>query len=185
MLEETRQRVLNNSSAIVDFIQADIRKLPFKPGVSDFIVSFEVLEHLPGTTQDPSMAIHEFFRVLKPHGVLLAEAPLIRHLSWARFLSTEGTWKELSQSEREKYYRRRPLQANHRFHDRDIESSLRAAGLEIETRFYVRVLPARLVEQFPFLTGVDRILEAIPFVRRLAREAIWIARIRKAKALLW
>src|SRR2546421_3908581 len=55
MLEETRRGVLKNSNAGVDFIQADIRKLPFKPGVSDFILSFEVLEHLPGNRQDPSI----------------------------------------------------------------------------------------------------------------------------------
>src|SRR5438552_14141113 len=66
----------------IDFVQADIRYLPFRSGIADLIVNMEVLEHLPARGADILAAFQEFRRVLKQDGGLITEAPLRRHALW-------------------------------------------------------------------------------------------------------
>ena len=47
------------------------------------------------------------------------------------------------------------------------------AGFQFVARSFVRILPAGLIEGRPFLTLVDSVLEKVPLLNRLAREAIW------------
>jgi len=54
----------------VHVVQADIHRLPFRPGAFDFIYSFGVLHHLP----DPSEGFRQLARLLKPG------APLVTYL---------------------------------------------------------------------------------------------------------
>jgi ubiquinone/menaquinone biosynthesis C-methylase UbiE len=49
------------------FMQADIANLPITDGVVDLIICDQVLHH----TQNPVQTLQEFFRILKPGGILL------------------------------------------------------------------------------------------------------------------
>lgn len=53
------------------FVCADARRLPFKPGVFEQIVSFEVIEHLP----EPDGFLAETGRILDPAGELVFSTP--------------------------------------------------------------------------------------------------------------
>lgn len=54
--------------------KSDIRKLPFKNGMFDFVVSSLVLEYMK-TEKELSKAIHELKRVLKKNGILIVATP--------------------------------------------------------------------------------------------------------------
>jgi SAM-dependent methyltransferase/uncharacterized protein YbaR (Trm112 family) len=54
----------------VDWIQADINRLPLRDGIGDRILSCQVFEHLPGVTVR-NTAVDEAARVLKSRGVFV------------------------------------------------------------------------------------------------------------------
>ena len=51
--------------------EGDVTTLPYEDGRFDFVVCFEVIEHL----DDPGRALDEFRRVLSPDGVLAVSSP--------------------------------------------------------------------------------------------------------------
>lgn len=55
----------------VEVEEANITALPYESGSFDFIICSEVLEHLP----DPSAAVSELFRLLRPGGYLAVSVP--------------------------------------------------------------------------------------------------------------
>ena len=59
-------RFKNLSAA--SWYQGDVRKLPFGNGVFHLVLTSHVLEHIV----DPSVAVREMVRVLKPGGLLIA-----------------------------------------------------------------------------------------------------------------
>lgn len=65
-------------------VQGDVEALPFADGSFGTVLCTEVIEHIP----DPSAALKEFARVLRPGGVLVGSVPA-RSLIWKlRFLSS-------------------------------------------------------------------------------------------------
>lgn len=52
-----------------EFVVGDAEKLPFKTGSFDVVTSFGLLEHF----EDPSKAISEMIRILKPNGLFFAD----------------------------------------------------------------------------------------------------------------
>lgn len=54
-----------------DFVVGDIEKMPFKEKTFNLINSGGVLEHF----QNPQKALHEFFRVTRPKGVIIVSVP--------------------------------------------------------------------------------------------------------------
>jgi SAM-dependent methyltransferase len=56
---------------LVEFVEADIRALPFPDDSFDTITCFEAIEHL----ENPNDAFDEFARVLRPGGVLFVSSP--------------------------------------------------------------------------------------------------------------
>jgi len=56
------------------FIEGDVTRLPFAPGVLDLVVCYNVVEHLA----DPCAAFSEFTRVLSPGGWLIVKTPNLR-----------------------------------------------------------------------------------------------------------
>lgn len=67
MLEHAR-RGLSSTNLQVTLREGDVRKLPYPDGVFDLAMTAHVLEHLA----DPSTALAEMSRVLKPGGLLIA-----------------------------------------------------------------------------------------------------------------
>jgi ubiquinone/menaquinone biosynthesis C-methylase UbiE len=55
----------------VELVQADVSRMPFKSSCFTKIVCTEVLEHLP----EPSLAIEEFYKLLKPGGICIIAVP--------------------------------------------------------------------------------------------------------------
>ena len=66
--------VLKEQSIKSYFIRGDAQHLPVRDETLDFIIAFEVIEHL----KNPDMAISEFYRCLKKGGVLLLTTPTPR-----------------------------------------------------------------------------------------------------------
>jgi ubiquinone/menaquinone biosynthesis C-methylase UbiE len=65
-------------------VHGDVEALPFEANAFGTVLCTEVIEHIP----DPSAALSEFRRVLKPGGVLVGSVPA-RSLIWKlRFLSS-------------------------------------------------------------------------------------------------
>jgi ubiquinone/menaquinone biosynthesis C-methylase UbiE len=65
-------------------VRGDVEALPFEANAFGTVLCTEVIEHIP----DPSAALSEFRRVLKPGGVLVGSVPA-RSLIWKlRFLSS-------------------------------------------------------------------------------------------------
>jgi ubiquinone/menaquinone biosynthesis C-methylase UbiE len=65
-------------------IEGDVEHLPFADGSFGTVLCTEVIEHIP----DPTAALAEYRRVLKPGGVLIGSVPA-RSLIWKlRFLSS-------------------------------------------------------------------------------------------------
>lgn len=60
-------------------VQGDALRLPFRDGCFDLVLSQAVLEHVT----DPALAVREMSRVLRPGGVLYAEAAFIQPVHMA------------------------------------------------------------------------------------------------------
>jgi ubiquinone/menaquinone biosynthesis C-methylase UbiE len=65
-------------------IEADVEALPFEDGSFGTVLCTEVIEHIP----DPSAALAEYRRVLKPGGVLIGSVPARSAIWKLRFLSS-------------------------------------------------------------------------------------------------
>jgi len=61
---------------IPNLIRADAMKLPLAGAQFDVLIAMDMLEHLP----DDKAALAEFYRVLKPGGLLIATVPAYPHL---------------------------------------------------------------------------------------------------------
>ncbi|MEN8131808.1 MAG: class I SAM-dependent methyltransferase [Pseudomonadota bacterium] len=83
MLEQASS-VLRDTDLEVTLRHSDVRKLPYGNGVFDLAITAHVLEHLV----DPSAALNEMVRVLKPGGLLIAcltrrsALGMFVHLKW-------------------------------------------------------------------------------------------------------
>ena len=81
---ERASRSLRDTDLEVTLRQGDVCALPYRSDVFDLVMTAHVLEHLV----DPSLALHEMVRVLKPGGLLIAcltsrsAFGMIVHLKW-------------------------------------------------------------------------------------------------------
>ena len=81
---ERASRSLRDTDLEVTLRHGDVRELPYGDGVFDLAMTAHVLEHLV----DPSVALNEMVRVLKPGGLLIAcltrrsALGMIVHLKW-------------------------------------------------------------------------------------------------------
>lgn len=81
---ERASRNLSHTDLELTLRHGDIRKLPYGNGVFDLVMTAHVLEHLV----DPSVALNEMVRVLKPGGLLIAcltrrsALGMFVHLKW-------------------------------------------------------------------------------------------------------
>lgn len=82
------ENALKQGISNVDFLEGNIYELPFEDNSFDAAFSHAVLEHL----QEPTKALLELFRVLKPGGVLGVRTP-----DWGGFLIAPST-PELDQA---------------------------------------------------------------------------------------
>lgn len=71
------------------YVQADIRKMPFKDNYADYAELFEVLEHIP--FRDVTPTLKEIRRVLKKGGKLLMHVPNFDGLmkDWLELITTD------------------------------------------------------------------------------------------------
>jgi len=188
MLSKARDAIPPHRRGRIHFVQADVRRIPLRMGVTDLVINIEVLEHLPGGLADARSTLAEFRRVLKSHGSLVIEAPLERHRRWDHIWSKPASYKELTEEEKTRYYEKFPLTVEHLFLDEDLDSLLERAGFLIETKRYVRFFPAGLIERHPSLELVDKVIERVPFLNRVCREAMWYMRVnlrRSRKPFAW
>ena len=175
MLELARADIPAQNRERIDFVQADIRFLPFRNSIADFVLNFEVLEHLPGASKDVFKSLLELRRILKLQGRLITEIPLRRHSLWRYVYPWRPSWKEIPQEFLDEYYRRFGSVVDNAFDDESIEQMLQRAQFRLSDKAFVCVLPAGLIERHPNLVKLDAILEKVPILNRFSREAIWLA----------
>ncbi len=72
-LKRCAAKTAQSGAAKVDFVQADLCRLPFRPGVFDRVVSCQVLEHIP-TLRSREEAVGSLSRVLADGGNLCLSA---------------------------------------------------------------------------------------------------------------
>src|SRR5689334_18040194 len=77
MLARARARAAGFGHDDVEFVEADIERMPFDDNEFDLCVSFNGLHCLP----DPAAAVHEIARCLKPGGRLVGDS-LVRGAGW-------------------------------------------------------------------------------------------------------
>lgn len=92
MLERTRARAAERGLDTVEFVEADITRMPFHDGEFDLVVCFNGLHILP----DPRAAVQEMARCLKPGGRLVGECIVTTEVKRAdlfiRVLRTVGVF---------------------------------------------------------------------------------------------
>ena len=103
MLDRARRRAEGHGRTDVEFVEADIERLPFDDGEFDLCVSYNGLHCLP----DPAAAVRELARCLKPGGRLVGDlivrrAGLRQDLAIGAFrrlglFGTGGTTADLAQ----------------------------------------------------------------------------------------
>jgi len=177
MLNNARKVIPSDRQVEVGFVQADVRHLPLRGGAADLVINFEVLEHLPGGLADARTTLEEFGRILKECGNLVVEVPMERHRRWRHIWSKPASYRELTRDERLRYYEKFPLTVENLFRDEDVDRLLRRAGFRRETKRFVRFLPSGLIERHPLLEKVDEVLERMPVLNRICREALWYASV--------
>ena len=127
---------LNSSSAM---IKMDITDILFKDNVFDVIICNHVLEHI----EDDYQAMSELYRVLKPKGWAILNAPV----DYQR----EQTYEDFSvvlPSEREQRFG----QWDHvRIYGRDYIRRLRSAGFSVEEIDYSSKFPQNLIRKYGLL----------------------------------
>jgi len=85
--EDFVKHVHNEYGNEVKLVYSDASNIPLRENAMDCIICSEVLEHLP----EPSFAINEMHRILKPNGVLLLTTPNIS----LRWVIIEFLWTHL------------------------------------------------------------------------------------------
>lgn len=75
MVDMTTAKVTGHANSVTG-IECDVQELPFPDGSFDAVIANQMLYHVP----DPTLAIRELARVLRPHGVLLASTVGPQHL---------------------------------------------------------------------------------------------------------
>lgn len=68
-----KEGVFKNVVIAGKYVQADVRKLPFKDNYADYIMASEILEHMPLT--DLNSTLREWVRVLKKGGRMIITCP--------------------------------------------------------------------------------------------------------------
>ena len=154
-------------------VQADVRMLPFRDDCIDGGLCLEVVEHLPGDLSQVEHVLSELGRIVRAsNGPLLLETPLSAH---HEMLSSDTDlqvpWDLLSEDIR-RIYEQHPLTKQNTFTEEVLVDVLALSGWSVAHRRYIRVIPASLIDRFPFLHTLDRILEQQPLAQRFAREVV-------------
>lgn len=114
----------------------DICAIPYPDNTFDVILCSHVLEHVP----DDRKAMAELFRVMKPGGWGLIEAPHASSLAETLEDPTVTTDEERTRLYGQKDHVRR--------YGRDYFTRLRSAGFEVVTHHYAKELPPDLIRKY-------------------------------------
>ncbi len=130
------------SSPLADF-QMDITDIKFKDNSFDVILCNDVLEHVA----DDYKAMSELYRVLKPTGWAIIQAPVDK----TRKTTYEDTGI-ISPKEREKHFGRHD---HVRLYGLDYKERLCAAGFQVKVDSYINKLNADTIKRYNLTTDRD------------------------------
>jgi ubiquinone/menaquinone biosynthesis C-methylase UbiE len=176
------RRIAEANSSAIALAQADASSLPFASGAFDAVTSIETLEHI--YSDDRRKAVQEFFRVLRPGGVLSMSTPNSRSAVelGKRLIVKVSLLKRFfppmcypaGKVERAAYH---PYSYHSPVGRSELRGLLRESGFErIETSaiiFVTKNIPDFL---FPVARLLEALFERIPGLRGLASTLVVTAR---------
>ncbi len=163
---------------------ADMSALPFASGSFSAVTAVETLEHV--YEPDRGAALAEAARVLVPGGVFALSTPNFHSIveTGKRLIVRLPALKRCLPSmcypagkvRREDYH---PYRYHKPLGPRELRAALEAAGFTVERMSTIIFIWKNAPDfAFPALLAVERVLEAIPLVNRLASTLVIVARRR-------
>ena len=174
-------RIARENGAAFEVLGADAANLPFRDASFDVVTMVETFEHI--YLEDRPLALAECSRVLRSGGRLVLSTPNYRSMverfkrftgrhRWLRSRLPTMCYPEKG-TPRQEYH---PYRYHHPLPDETIHGLLERAGFRIVSTapflFMLKNTPDGL---FPAVLGLERVLESIPGVRRLAATACFTA----------
>jgi ubiquinone/menaquinone biosynthesis C-methylase UbiE len=172
--------------ALVEFVVADIRCLPFRNDTFHFVYSLEVIEHLNDKAVSVPRAVSEVIRVTRENGHVTLESTSTLHFRFQEFLRERvpDLHASLFQPESKflESHRKAPLEVAEPSAFERISGLIASGGGKVRTVSWIRVLPEQtfiLVTSSRarrILTMIDEVLTRIPTIKFLGREFLLCAK---------
>jgi ubiquinone/menaquinone biosynthesis C-methylase UbiE len=174
-------RIAEENGVAFRVIGADAARLPFSDASFDVVTMVETFEHI--FLEDRPHALAECNRVLRPAGRLIMSTPNYSSLverfkrfsggrGWLRAKLPTMCYPEEG-TPRQEYH---PYRYHHPLPDEDIRTQLENAGFRVlSTAYFLFTLKNTPDWLFPAVAGVERVLEALPGLRRLAATVRFVA----------
>jgi ubiquinone/menaquinone biosynthesis C-methylase UbiE len=164
----------------IQLIRGDVRHLPFKDSIFDYIINMEVMEHLENGLEDGHKMIKEFYRVSSDiQGKLIFETPNKIHFIFYLVPLCSPSRKEITKEEIRKLYEDNPLVVANSFIEYKINNIIKSNEFHVINKKFIRVIPSGIIERLELATKLDNLLEEMPIIRNLSREIVWICQKKR------
>jgi ubiquinone/menaquinone biosynthesis C-methylase UbiE len=171
---EVGRRIARENDVAFDVVGADAARLPFPDASFDVVTMVETFEHV--FVEDRPLVMSECRRVLRSGGRFVLSTPNYHSLV-ERFKRFAGRSRRLRDklptmcypdegTGREDYH---PYRYHHPFSDEEIRATLENAGFSVRSvDHFLFMLKNTPDSSYRLVSGLERLLEALPGIRRLA-----------------
>jgi len=167
-----------------EFCVGDIRNLPFRDGVFDFVYSLEVIEHLDRKVESVPLAISEVMRVTREEGCTILESTSSWHFRIQGILRRGlpgihiSLFRQQNLSKFSETYHKAPLTVAEPSGFGLVRELIVSNGASVTRISWIRVIPEQMYILITndtirrVMTRLDELLVRVPGLRRLGREFV-------------